>query len=73
MLRRTPPILLAFLVLPLAAPSARAVEPGVGCAAAKARTAGSYFSCRARSSALALKTGEPADFTRCDQRFSRRW
>ncbi len=43
------------------------------CSADKAKVAGKYSSCRLKAEAKAIRTGNPADFDRCDEKLLAKW
>jgi hypothetical protein len=53
--------------------TAMAVDPAGKCDADKLKTAGKYGFCRLKAEAKAVKTGQPVDFTKCDDKYSFKW
>jgi hypothetical protein len=49
--------------------TAGALDPGLNCRVGKNKEAGKYAACRQKAEAKALTTGEPADYTKCNERF----
>jgi hypothetical protein len=58
---------IAALVL-CVAPSQAAVSDAQKCAAAKLKASGKYALCRAKAMAVATKTAQAADFSKCDEK-----
>ena len=65
-------LFLASAVLWSAA-SVSALDPGPKCEAAKNKIAGKYAFCRQKAEAKAIKTGVPADYSKCDSKFTGKW
>src|SRR5262245_49938655 len=65
------PIVVAMLGL-MAAQS-QAVSDAEKCAAAKNKVAGKYAFCRQKAEAKAIKTGDPADYSKCDGKLAYKW
>lgn len=53
--------------------SALAATPSEKCNADKLKHAGKYAECRAKATAKAIKTGDSADYGRCDTKLSEKW
>ena len=51
----------------------RALDPGPRCQAGKNKEAGKYAACRQKAEAKAITTGDPADYTKCDEKFFDKW
>ena len=49
---------------------AEALSPAQKCQAAKLKITGKYAFCRLKADAKAVKTGQPADYTKCDGKFT---
>ncbi len=65
---------LAMLVATLLlAGGAAAVTDAEKCEAAKLKTAGKYSFCRQKAEAKAVKTGDPVDYSKCDENYADKW
>lgn len=53
--------------------TALALTPADKCEADKLKRAGLYSSCRLKSEAKAVKTGDAPDYAKCDLKFSEKW
>ncbi len=62
----------AALGLILVAP-VQASDPAVKCETSKLKEAGKYGKCRLKAEAKGVKSGEAADYTKCDEKFSEKW
>jgi hypothetical protein len=70
------PTFVAFLVavtVLASAGTATAAGDAENCARAKMKTAGKYVACRMGADAKAQSTGEPADYTKCDEGQAAAW
>lgn len=65
-------VLLTGAVL-FATTSAHAVTPADRCEASKLKLAGKYGFCRLNAESKAAKTGDPADYSKCNAKFSPKW
>lgn len=52
---------------------ADALSPADKCESAKLKEAGKFSFCRMKAEAKAVKTGQPADYSKCDERFTFKW
>src|SRR5262245_51836408 len=50
-----------------------AASPADKCEAAKNKLAGKYAFCRHKAVAKAIKTGDPVDYSKCDESFVLKW
>jgi hypothetical protein len=50
-----------------------AVSGAEKCQAGKLKTAGKLVFCRLKAAAKAVKAGQPADFTKCDEKYGAKW
>jgi len=50
-----------------------AIDAATKCEVNKVKTAGKYEDCRLKATAKAVKTGEPADYTKCIEKFGLKW
>jgi len=57
----------------LLAAGAGAVTPAERCQASKLKTAGKYGFCRLKAESKSVKTGDPANYAKCDEKFSFKW
>lgn len=64
--------LLAVLLV-VTATRAVATTPAAKCNADKLKLAGKYAQCRAKATAKAIKTGDSADYGRCDAKLPEKW
>jgi hypothetical protein len=55
------------------ASAAWGISPADRCQAAKLKLAGSYALCRLKADARAVRTGDPIDYSRCDNTFATKW
>lgn len=53
--------------------SAWGLSPADKCEAAKNKVAGKYLFCREKAEAKAIKTGTPADYSKCDESLALKW
>jgi hypothetical protein len=53
--------------------TAAALSPADKCEAAKNKVAGKYAFCRQKAEAKAIKTGDPVDYSTCDEKYSDKW
>jgi hypothetical protein len=57
----------------IGAGSAAAVPGFEKCQAGKLKTGGKYVFCRLKAAAKAVKAGDPADFSACDEKYGTKW
>jgi len=62
-------IALGTLML-LGAGSAAALSPADKCESSELKTSGKYSFCRLKADAKAVKTGDPPDYSKCDEKFT---
>ena len=62
-----------FISALLAATAAVALSPAVKCESAKLKEAGKYGFCRLKAEAKAVKTGDPPDYSKCDEKLTTKW
>jgi hypothetical protein len=60
-------------VLLATATTASALTPTEKCEADKLKAAGKYGFCRLKAEAKAVKTGDPVDYGRCDEKYADKW
>jgi hypothetical protein len=65
--------IVVVVFLALVSPAQAGPTASQRCEAAKLQTATRYTACRGRATATAIKRGDVADFTRCDDLYSKRW
>lgn len=66
--------LLATAIVILSAAAALAgADPAVICESGKLKTTGKYASCRLSAESKAVKKGVPADYSKCESKFSTSW
>lgn len=70
-MRRT--VSMCILILMTWGTTAAAISDADKCEAAKNTIAGKYAFCRQKAEAKAVKTGDPADYSKCDTNFSGKW
>lgn len=72
-MKRFVPFALSAVLTLIAASSASAVNVPDKCEAGKNSAAGKYAACRQAAEAKAIKTGLPADFSKCDSTLADKW
>jgi len=70
---RSAKVAVATLCLMLASTPCVAAEPAPTCESSKLKTAGKNQSCQLAADAKAVKAGDAADFTKCDEKFADKW
>ncbi len=63
----------AIAVFFLAATTAQAADPAVKCESGKLKESSKYAACRLNADAKAVSKGEPADYTKCEDKFTAKW
>jgi hypothetical protein len=72
MLNRFVP-LAALAVIFLCVTAAQAADPAIKCESSKLKESGKYSNCRLKADSKGVKKGLPADYTKCETKFSDKW